>query len=76
MLSAVDWFLREEKQKILERHPIKSNLLDYNRKTAAAREMRVKSKKKSFQSYVSTLQHDTPIKTVWSEMKSFKSSYT
>ena len=38
--------------------------------------MYVKSKKKSFESYASTLQHDTPIKAVWSKMKSFKSSYT
>ena len=67
---------RRKARKILEKHQTKSNLLDYNRKTAAAREMCVKSKKKTFQSYVSTLQHDTPIKTVWSKMKLFESSYT
>ena len=37
---------RRKVRKILEKHPTKSNLLDYNWKMAAAREMCVKSKKK------------------------------
>ena len=41
----------------------------------AAMEICSKSKNKSFQTYVSTLQYDTPIKTVWSKIKSFKSNY-
>ena len=59
---------RRRARKKLEKHPIKSNLDDYNRKTAAARQMCEKSKKNSFQLDVSTLQHDTPIKTVWKKI--------
>ena len=66
---------RRRARKILEKHPNQNNLDDYNRKTAAAKEICSKSKKKSFQTYVSTLQYDTPIKTVWSKIKSFKSNY-
>ena len=56
---------RRRARKKLEKHPMKNNLDDYNQKIAAAKEMYEKSKKSSFQLYVSTLQHDTPIKTVW-----------
>ena len=65
---------RRRARKTLEKHPNQINLDDYNRKTAAAKEICSKSKKK-FQTYVSTLQYDSPIKTVWSKIKSFKSNY-
>ena len=66
---------RRRERKKLEKHAMKSNLDDFNRKTTAAKEICEKSKKISFQLYVSTLQHDTPIKTVWKKIKLFKSSY-
>ena len=68
------WMVADRRaRKKLEKHPMKSNLDDYNQKTAAAKEMCEKSKKNLFLLYVSTLQYDTPIKTVWKKIKSFKS---
>ena len=77
MLSVVDWFLREEKQKKYWKG-IELKVIYWT--TTGRQQLQEKCesrlRKNHLNQYVSTLQHDTPIKTVWSKMKSFKSSYT
>lgn len=67
---------RRRDRKKLEKHPIPDNLRTYNESTVAAREICDTSKKKSFQEYVSTLKHDTGIKTVWDKFRAFRGGYT
>lgn len=67
--------VRRKLRRILELHPSRDNLDDYNEATLAAKEFTDKRKKDSFREYISTLTYDTPTGSVWKKFKSFKSSY-
>jgi ribonuclease HI/exonuclease III len=65
--------LRRKAKKKCELHPTTENVREMRKKTAEAKYMIQKSKKDSWQKYVSTLSSDTPIGEVWKKIKAIKS---
>lgn len=67
---------RRKARRILEKHPMQTNLDEYKACTVAAMEICKSTKKKSLQEYISTLQHNTPIGSVWKKFRAFQGGYT
>ena len=65
---------RRYARKRLEKYPNERNAQLYKEKTAEARRLCRMAKRESFQSYVETLQYDTPTGAVWRKIRSLKSN--
>ena len=66
---------RRVARKKLEKSCLPVNLQRYRQKTTEAKHICEEAKKKSFQSYVSEIKYDTPMKEIWEKIRAIKSNF-
>ena len=66
---------RRKAKRTLEHHPLIANLQDYKAKCAIARNAVKDAKKTAWQKYINDIKSDTPIKEVWSKIRSIKNKH-
>ena len=59
----------------MEKRPSSANLKSYQERNNIAATIIKKSKRKSWEDYISTLTPEVPIKEIWCKIKSIKNSY-
>ena len=63
---------RRRAKKLLEQHPLLANLQEYRNKSNIARNAIKEAKAAEWQKYVNDIKSDTPMKEVWTKIKSVK----